>query len=68
MAISEDAAALVAAQLTRAWAGRMGQATAEQQGKVGPNLVAAYRTFLAEVRDDDDPTGLDNWVSSFKRD
>ena len=49
MAISEDTAALVAAQLTSAWAARMGQATEDQQGKIGPNLVAAYQTFLAKV-------------------
>ena len=67
MAISQDTAALVAAQLTRAWADRMGPASAEQQGKIGPNLISAYRTFLAEVSDNsDDPSGLDGWISSIK--
>lgn len=49
MAISEDTAAIVAAQLTSAWAVRMGPATDEQRGKIGPTLVATYRTFLGKI-------------------
>ena len=61
MAISEDTTALVAAQLTAAWATRMGRAAEDDVGSVGPG---AYRMFLKQL----EPAApdIDGWIASYK--
>jgi hypothetical protein len=49
MAISEDTAALVAAQLTTAWAMRMGAGAGNAPGPDGPKLLQAYEMFRKSV-------------------
>jgi hypothetical protein len=49
MAISEDTTALVAAQLTAAWATRVGHAGTDDAGDIGPNLLGVYRKFVSEL-------------------
>lgn len=65
MAISDDTAALVAAQLTVAWASQMPPAGSDDAGKVGPRLVQVYRNFLSEISPPD--ADIDGYIASLKK-
>jgi len=53
MAISEDTAALVAAQLTVAWATRVGATPADPMRPIDGQVVAVYKRIQQAVREVD---------------
>lgn len=65
MAISEDTAAIVAANLTVAWASRVGQASYDEAGQVGPTLIGVYEKMLEAVQGA--PADIDGYIADQKR-
>jgi hypothetical protein len=67
MAISDDTRALVAAQLTTAWASRMGQEGQAARSAVGPAILEAYVRFYVDLARVPDQVGsIDEWIRAMR--